>query len=263
MLHDTLIRKIAIACGTMIVIALMAYTYSTYKESQYMYSGPVSISVEGTGEVFAKPDIATFSFTVEAKEGDAVTAQNKSSETMASIIAYLKEKGVAEKDIKTAQYSLTPQYEYPQTVCTQWGCPPQTGEPKIVGYIVSQSVTVKVRDTAKAGELVSGIGEKGAQNVSGLSFTIDDEEALKAEAREKAILDAQTKAKVLAHNLGARIVRMNGYWDGVDYPVPYGIGGDAMMAKERTSSVYAPQPAELPLGENMIRIKVNISYEVR
>lgn len=249
--------------GLMAVVALGAYTYSTLKQTKYMYQGPTSITVTGVGEVFATPDIATFSFTVEAKEADAVAAQNKSNETMTVVLAYLKEAGVEDKDIKTEYYNLVPQYEYPQVgVCTQWGCPPQ-GEPKLTGYQVSQSVSVKVRDTAKAGELVSGVGSKGAMNVSGLSFTIDDEEKLMADAREKAIADAKEKAKVLAQNLGAKIVRMNGYWeDQGGYPMPYygAMGGADMMKAE---SAVMSAPAQLPTGENTITSRVNISYEIK
>ncbi len=255
-------RKIVALLGVMAVVALLAYTYSTIKQTKYMYSGPTSISVTGLGEVFATPDIATFTFSVEAKEADAVMAQNKSGEIMDAILSYLKEAGVEEKDIKTEYYNLTPEYEYSQQVCTQWGCPPQS-KPKLIGYQVNQSVAVKVRDTKKAGELVSGVGDKGAMNVSGLSFTIDDEEALMAEAREKAIIDAKAKAKVLAENLGARLGRMNGYWEeqGGGYPMPYGIGGEMDMAKAE-NAVFA-RPAELPIGENTITSRVNISYEIK
>ena len=247
----------------MAVVALMAYTYSTIKQTEYMYQGPTSISVTGEGEVFAKPDIASFSFNVEAKEADATTAQNKAAETMDTVLGYLKEAGVEEKDIKTQYYDLSPRYEYPEMApCTQWYCPPQTGEPKLIGYQVTQSVTVKVRDTDKAGELLSQVGSKGAMNVSGLSFTIDDEDALKAQAREAAIEDAQEKAEVLAKSLGVHIVRMNGYWEEEGgYPQPYyGMGGGMDMAKAE-SAVSAP--AQVPMGENTITARVNISYEIR
>lgn len=256
-------RKMVVVIGVMAILALAAYTYNTIKQARYMYSGPTSISVVGEGEVFATPDVATFSFSVEAKEVDASVAQTKSAEVMDAILAYLKETGIEDKDIKTEYYNLSPRYEYPNLVCNEWTyCPPQTGEPKLIGYQVSQSVSVKIRDTKKAGEVISGVGSKGAVNVSGLSFTIDDEDALKAEAREKAIADAREKAKTLAGNLGARIVRMNGYWEEDAYPMAYGMGGGMDMMKSE-SAMSAPRPAELPLGENTITSRVNISYEIK
>lgn len=262
MFQESYMRRIVALIGIMAILALIAYTYSTIKQTRYMYQGPTSISVVGVGEVFATPDIASFSFTIEAKESDAVTAQNKSVETMDAVLAYLKEAGVEEKDIKTEYYNLMPQYEYEDVVCTQFGCPP-SGEPTIIGYQVSQSVTVKVRDTNKAGELVSGVGSRGAMNVSGLSFTIDDDEALMAEARKAAIIDAKEKAEELAKNLDARIVRMNGYWeDQGGYPVPY-YGGAAMDADMMKVEGAVAQSARLPQGENTITARVNISYEIK
>ncbi len=263
MFQESYMRKIAAVVGVMVIVALAAYSYYTIKQSNYIYSGPVTISVVGKGEVFAKPDIATFSFSVDAKEVDAVTAQNKASETMDAILTYLKEAGVEDKDIKTSYYNLNPRYEYPQVVCTQWSCPP-AGEPKLVGYEVSQSVSVKVRDTNKSGELVSGVGSKGAQNVSSLSFTIDDEDTLMEKARELAIIDAQEQAKILAKNLGKRLGRMTGYWEEQGgYPMPYyGMGGESMV-KSESADMAVSRAAEIPTGENTITAKVNISYEVR
>lgn len=263
MFQESYMRKILAVVGLMAIVALGAYTYSAVKVAQYSYTGPVTISVTGKGEVYALPNIATFDFMINAKEADATTAQNKASETMKEILAYLKEKGVEEKDIKTSMYNLNPRYEYPEIMCTQRGyCPPQMGEPTLIGYEVSQSVTVKVRDTAKIGEIISGVGEKGAQNVSTPSFTIDDQDIFKAQAREIAIKDAKAKADVLAKNLGTRIVRMRGYWEEEGGARPYyGMGGDTMMAKAEMADVALP--AQLPIGENTITAVVTISYEIR
>ncbi len=264
MFQEPYMKKIIALVGIMAGAALIAYTYSTIKETRYMTSMPTQISVSGEGKIFATPDIATFSFGIESKEADAETAQNKSAEVTKAILAYLKESGVEDKDVKTDYYNFMPRYEYPQVVCTQWGCPSQ-GEPKLIGYQVSQSITVKVRDTKKAGELVSGVGSKGAINVSSLSFTIDDKDALKAEAREKAIADAKENAKKLADDLGVRLTRMTGYWEDESngYPMPYGMGGGGNMMKAESADSMMSQPAELPLGENTITSRVTISYEIR
>lgn len=261
MFQEVYMKKILATVGVLAVLALASYTYYTLKAAQYMYSGPTSINVSGEGEVFATPDVATFTFTVEAKEADATTAQNKTAETMGAILAYLKEVGIEEKDVKTQHYNLYPQYEYPEAVCYSGYCPPRSGEPRLIGYQVSQSVLVKVRDTAKAGGIISEVGDQGAMNVSGLSFTVDDTDALKAEARELAIADAKQKAEVLAKNLGARIVRMNGYWEEEANPYYYGKGGAEMAISSDMGA--APRAAELPIGEDTITARVNISYIIR
>lgn len=261
MFQEAYMRKIAALVGLAAVVALLAYTYYAMTQARYVSHMPVTISVAGEGEIFAKPDVATFNFSVNAKEKEASMAQSKSADAINAIIAYLKDNGVEEKDIRTQYYNLSPQYEYPQTVCNSLGyCPPR-GEPKVVGYEVTQSVEVKVRTIDDTSKLIGGVGELGATNLDGPSFTIDDESALQAQAREKAIIDAKTKAEKLAKDLGVRIVRMNGFWEEQGgYPMLYGKGGDASAITMSAEMAVAP---EIPTGENSIISRVNISYEVR
>lgn len=241
-----------------VIVALAAYAYYTFKQSEGVYTGAAVITVQGEGEVLARPDIGTFSFSVMAEGKDAAEAQSKSAEAMNAVLAYLTEAGVEDKDVKTENYYLNPKYRYETQVCTFNYCPPSN--PVIDGYEVSQTVTVKVRDLDKSGELISGVGDKGATNISGLSFTIDDETEIKAEAREKAIADAKEKANKLAESLGVRIVRMTGYWEeqGGYYPMyDRGYGGDMAFAE---SAAVAP---DMPIGENTITSNVSITYEVK
>ena len=99
--------------------------------------------------------------------------------------------------------------------------------------------------------------------MSGLSFTIDDEDAFKADARKQAIEDAQEKAEVLADNLGVRIVRMNGYWEEEGgYPGYYGMGGGMEYGDMAVSSQKAIAP-ELPTGESKITSEITITYEIK
>lgn len=242
-----------------VVAALAAYTHQTLKQARYNYMGPTTINVRGEGEVLAKPDIGQFSFAVRAEGDDAATAQELSAESINAIIAYLGDAGVEEKDIKTANYNLNPRYRYEERICLENSfCPPT--EPVIDGYEVTQRVEVKVRDLDQSGDLISGVGERGATNISGLQFTIDDETVLKAEAREKAIANAKEKAGELADDLDVRIVRMVGYYEEEMYPQPYyGYGGDMAMAE----SASVRSVAAMPTGENTITSTINITYEVR
>lgn len=244
-----------------IVIALGAYVYQTLKATKYMFGGPVTISVMGEGEAVAVPDIANFSFSVYAEGADAKEAQSKSAESTNAILAYLKEQGVEDKDIKTQYYNLNPRYEYTESVCNSRGmC--TTGERVLRGYEVSQNVSVKVRATEKAGDLISGVGALGATDVSGLNFTIDDEDALTAEAREKAITDAEEKGKKLAESLGVDIVRMTGFYenDGGMYPM---YSKSSMGMAEEGYAMDAAIAPSMPSGENTITHSVTIIYEVK
>lgn len=260
MIQQPLLRTIGAFVGIAAVIALLAYTYATLTEAQPDFRQPMTISVIGKGEVFAKPDIATFSFSVTAKEENAVAAQNTSAEAINKIVAYLKEQGIEDRDIKTQNYSLNPVYDYSRPLCTLQYCPP-AGEPRLTGYEVSQMIVVKVRKTDTAGDLISGVGEFGATNISGLDFTIDDADTLEVQARDAAIADAKQQAEILARDLGVRIVRMSSYWENEgSYPMPYGMGGYAEKAMAVDQAMTAPA---LPAGENTVLSQVQITYEVR
>src|SRR3989344_1014710 len=218
-----------------------------------------TISVSGKGEKLATPVVAEFSFSVIKEAKTVKEAQDNAAEKMNEAIALIRGSGIEEKDIKTTSYNIYPKYEYRKSIalCNEWGCPP--GDQVLIGYEVSQSVSVKVRTISDAGTILSKIGGIGISQVSGLTFSIDEKDALKSEAREMAIKDAQTKAVVLAKQLGVKLVRIVNFSESGDYPIyygkaaGYGLGGDDM-----TSSV-----PELPVGENTITSNVTIVYEIR
>ena len=123
---------------------------------------------------------------------------------------------------------------------------------------------VKVQDPKKAGELLTGVGGKGASEVSSLSFTVEDEDALKAEARAMAITEAEEKADELANQLGVEVIRVVGFYeDSYGYPTPYAYGrGGVAMDAAISMEAKVPVPA-LPTGENKITSNVNVTYEIR
>lgn len=259
------VESAAVFVLTMLGLFLVVLAVSTIKEYRFIGSGVTAtntITVSGEGDVFAVPDTGEFSVTVQENAKEVATAQKTATKKMNDIIAYLKAAGVEDKDIKTTDYSVYPQYEWSNGVCTPGAsyCPP--GKQTLTGFQVSQTLSVKVKDTAKAGTLLSGVGSKGASQVSSLSFTIEDEDALTAQAREKAIADAKTKADELANQLGVQIVRVVGFSEnGGGYPVMYAAKAMAMdsMAGGRES---APAP-ELPTGQNKITSNVSVTYEIR
>lgn len=238
------------------------------KSYRFIGSGTTAtnvISVSGTGEVFAVPDIAEFSFSVTEEHLSVATAQEAATKKMNAILDAIKKAGVDEKDIKTVGYNIYPRYEWETKaqICPAGAyCPPTNGERVLKGYEVSQSVSVKVRDTAKAGELLSNVGSLGAQNVSGLTFTFDDMDKVQADARADAIEEARAKAKELAKSLGVRLVRVVNFQEGFGGPAYY--KGIEMMAVDGRGDVAMSAPApEVPAGENKVTSTVTITYEIR
>ena len=216
------------------------------------------ISVSGYGEAFGAADIATFSFSVVSEKSTVAAAQTDATNKINAITKYIKDAGVAEKDIQTTDYSVYPQYEYNQIVCVSYPCP--SGRQVLKGYQVRQTTTIKVRDLAKAGELLTGVGGKGAIEMSGLQFTFDDPNKLQNDARGKAISDAKAKADQLAKQLGVSLVRVVSFNEGGGGQQVYyakstsmGMGGDAV----------AQSAPEISVGQNKVTSNVSITYEIR
>lgn len=255
-------------CLVFFAVFLLAKIFTEFKRLPYVGKEvyPQStITVTGQGEAYAIPDIATFDFTV-TEVGDTVQqAQEKLDQKINKSLAAVRESGVEDKDIKTTNYNVYPKYEWNQAPCPLSAngivrpCPP--GKNVLVGYEVSETITVKVRDTKKAADLVTKVGAADVSNISGLQFTVDDREKYMAQAREDAINEAKAKAKVLAKELGVGLGKIL-YYNDNSGPQPYyasGMGGsDAVMAA-------APMvaKAELPTGESKITSSVSITYEIK
>jgi len=258
------VGKAAIA----LIVILCAYffirTINEIRTGQtigYTSAAVNTITVSGEGEVFAVPDIATFSFSVTEDAKVASDAEKAATDKMNAAIAYLKGQKIADADIKTTDYSLNPTYEYSNTVCTQYACPPS--KQTLTGYEVSQTVEVKVRDTSKAGDILAGVGSLNVKNISGLSLTIDDQKAVDSQAREKAISDAKAQAEKLASDLGVSLVRITSYNEDGNYPRPIYYAKSMAMDSASGSAAAAPAAPAIPTGQNKIVSNVTITYEIR
>ncbi len=139
-------------------------------------------------------------------------------------------------------------------------CPQVSGSPTIVGYDVSQTIQVKVRDTDKAGDVLASLGSLGVQNVNGPEFVAADEAAGQAEARAEAIDEARATAKQLAKDVGVHLGDIVSFYEGPTGEM-YGYQGGTMMDAAMSA---VPQAAPtLPVGENETETTVSITYEIR
>lgn len=250
-----------------VVVVLLAVflgfkAFAEFMSLRYIGAGvsPANtITVSGYGEASGVPDIATFTYSVVSLKATVAAAQEEATTKANAITAYLKEAGVADRDIQTSNYSIYPQYDWVQEACVNGACP--TGRQVLRGYEVRQSTTVKVRDVAKAGDLLAGVGTRGATEVSGLQFTFDDPHRGEDEARGEAIADAKSQAEKLADQLGVSIVRVVSFSEnggGYPYPVAYGRGGMETLAQDASNK--APT---ISTGENKVTSTVSITYEIR
>ncbi len=218
-----------------------------------------SFSVSGEGKITAIPDVAQFTFSVITEGGkDIAKLQKENTGKVNLAIDFVKSKGVEAKDIKTLNYNLDPRYQYfscPRSLIEEVKpCPP----PEIIGYKISQTVQVKVRDFIKIGDILSGVVEKGVNDVSQLSFTIDDPTKLQDEAREQAIVKAREKAKLIAKAGDFRVGRLLGIDEGDITPF-YKYA--PAVAESFDVGGAAPSPT-IESGSQEISVNVNLRYEI-
>lgn len=263
LLNRPAIRNLFIALLALLVAFMAAKTIGELKSMKYIGAGigaTNAITVSGLGEVLSTPDIATFSFTV-TEEGAAVPdAQKKATDKMNAILAYVKKAGVSDKDVKTLSYNIYPRYEYHATpnVAPYYG----GGKQVLAAYVVSQSIEIKVRKLEEAGKLLSGIGEYGATDVSGLNFSVDKLTDVQRQARDKAISDAREQANILARSLGVSLGRIVNFSEsGSGYPMPIYYAKDARVTNQTMGA--AESAPSVPSGQNKIVSNVTITYEIK
>lgn len=217
-----------------------------------------TITIDGVGSVKAVPDIANISFSVTEEAPTVAAAQDAASKRTNAALAALKTAGIEDKDITTSSYSSYPLYE--NQGCPLYGpCP----SPKIRAYQTSQTISVKVRDVEKVGPVLQGLGDAGVQNISAPSFTTDDPENLRAEARDKAVENAKAKAEALADSLGVRLGKVVGFWENTDpgYPMPY--AREAAQSYGGVAMDMAMAAPTIPVGEGEYEVRVSVTFELR
>lgn len=210
---------------------------------------PSTLTLTADGVVSAAPDTAIVSLGVVQEAGTADAALSANNKAMAKALAALKDAGVADKDISTSGFTIDPVMVYP----------PQKSDgtqeaPKITGYRVSNAVTVKLRDIAKAGGLLDKVIRVGANDVRGVSFTVDDQDSLMDQARVAALKTVESRAALYAQTAGFTLKRILSISEGTQDRPPMPM----MMAKA------APQGDSVPLaaGEQDIRATVNVTWEI-
>ncbi len=191
-----------------------------------------------TESVDTKPDIATFSTGVQTMALTASEAVRANNVQMASVVARLKKLGIAERDIQTTQISLNQQFDY------------RDGQQVFKGYQASNMVSSKLRDLKKLGAFLDALAVDGATSFNGPTFSIDDDSAFRASARDKVWATAMNRARGLARKAGytdVRVLRVeetDSQGDGYSGPTMV----RAMDASEKSTPIA---PGELSVGATL------------
>lgn len=198
-----------------------------------------TVSVSGIGRVALTPDTVYMTLGVDVIDPDLGVAQSQAATRMDDVIAALLDRGVAQADIQTATYAINVNRDYNQP-----------GQP-IIGYIVTHTVTVKVRDVDNAGNVIAGAVDAGANNVSGVWFGVEDQAGALAQARELAVADARAKAEDLARLVGSSLGPVLSISESSSggAPAPYdGVAG----ADKATTVTINPGQTEVTLSVSVV-----------
>lgn len=212
---------------------------------------PRTLTLTGRAEVKAAPDMAVISAGTVSEAETARAALTANNETMAAVLKTIRNAGVAEKDIQTSNFSVQPKYTYPPRASdgTQ-------DAPKIVGYTVSNTVTVIVRELDKLGGVMDAVVSSGVNQMNGLDFTIAEAEPMRNEARKAAVADALARARLYAEAAGVKLGPIRTITEESFVRPPQPVGRMMMEAKMADAAVPVAQ------GEQVIEATVNIVWEI-
>lgn len=203
-----------------------------------------TISVTGTGEVSAPPDMATISTGVTTQAKTAEEALQQNNQAMEKVLQTLKDKGVSAKDVQTSSFNVRPVYEQDDR---------GRQKPEITGYEVRNQVHVHVRKLSDLGEMLDALVQAGSNQISGISFGVDDESGIMNQARSRAIQNARERADVYAQAAGVKVGAVRQISEQqVSPPRPM------QMAFARAEAAGVP----VATGEQQFTATVHVVYEL-
>ncbi|MBI4779312.1 SIMPL domain-containing protein [Candidatus Falkowbacteria bacterium] len=236
---------------TLGAVYLSILSWNAVKAHNYIGISPKeshSISITGEGKVTGVPDVAKIQLGYSVEKKTVAEAQKENTAKMNAMIDKLKKDfKVDAKDIKTINYYISPQYDWSNN-----------GKQTLRGYLVSQDLSVKVREMDGVSRILDAAGSIGLNQIGNLSFEIDNPEKLKEEARAKALEQAKAKASALSDIVGVKLGKIISFsessTDGQPMPLyaldkaVSGMGGGATAAVEA--------------GSNEITVFATVQYEI-
>lgn len=205
---------------------------------------PRVLTVTGIGEVKGVPDQAQLSTGVVSQAPTASQALAANARAMNQVMATLKSAGIAEKDIQTSNFAVSPQYST------------ANGRQRVTGYEATNTVSVTVIGLDKIGATIDALVAAGSNQLDGPSFTFSDPKPLLEKARAEAVKDATEKAQTYARAAGVSLGPILSISDGGSYaPQP--------MALKRAMAFADVSSTPVSAGEAGVSASVSISWEIR
>jgi uncharacterized protein YggE len=198
------------------------------------------ITVTGEATVAVAPDMAVIRIGVTSQGKTAHEASDANAKQMTKVLAAIKGTGVADRDVQTSRLSLQPQYDQNKS-----------GTARLLGFLVTNQVTIKIRDTGKLPIILDTAIAAGANEMSGIEFVVSEQSKLLDQARDDAIADAHRKAELYAKAAKVKLGKVVAISEEGSNPPPRPV----MQAMRAGAVPVAP-------GEQMLRASVTVSYEI-
>lgn len=232
--------------------------------NQVTTAQPAPFTVTAEGKVVAKPDTAQINLGIQTQGSTVKLAQGEANKIINAISVAVKGLGINEKDIKTTNYNIYTEEQSdlnPPSEPTTFIAPGIPSMPpllkKVIKYKANINLLITVRDLDKANDVIDLATAKGANQVGGINFVVNDLEKFQSEARKIAIDNAKVKATEIAKEAGITLVRIINVSEGYsnNYPQP-------MMGAVKTTD-SAITPTQVEPGSSEITSSVTLSYETR
>ncbi|MFK5979687.1 MAG: SIMPL domain-containing protein [Rhizobiaceae bacterium] len=212
-----------------------------------------TIHVTGSGSVSIAPDIAIISVGVLRQAKTARKALDANNVAMARVIAAMKAQNIADKDLQTANFNIQPRYQYFKRSSSGEQKPP-----RIIGYQVSNRLTIKIRDLKTVGSVLDQVVTLGVNSGGDIRFTNDDPGDALTKARKKAIENAIKKATTLTSAAGVSLGRIITINEQHSMPRPMPMAAQVRMMSDKPAEMAVPVQG----GENSYRVNVTVSWEI-
>ena len=207
---------------------------------------PRLISLSGQGEVRRAPDIAFVTTGVLSQGVTAAEALAANTSAMNALFAALKDAGIADKDVQTSNFMVQPRYNFVENK-----------PPELVGYDVSNNVTITVRKIGDLGALLDKVVQAGSNQINGIGFDVSEPSASLDAARKLATEDATRKAKIYAEAMGVSLGSVMSISEGVNFQPPMPLARGKLMMDA------AAAPVPVAAGEQRLSVDVNITWEIK
>lgn len=208
---------------------------------------PSGITVMAEGKASAEPDLAMINIGVENREAEAQEAATENNNRMTAVMAALQEMGIPKEDVQTVNYSIQAEIDW------------ENEEHRVIGYVVNNSLLVKLRDMDTVGDVIDAVTEAGANNVYGIQFTFDDPSALREQARADAMANALKKAEALAQLAGVGLGRPRYISESFTETPPYYL--EQMYASQ--AGMGGGDGAPVSPGQREVFVQVQVTYDIR